>query len=48
MVHDPYETPAHKTFECLDCSRRFEAVRQPMICPDCGGDLRDLSVPSEQ
>jgi Zn finger protein HypA/HybF involved in hydrogenase expression len=48
MVHDPYETPSNRTFECLDCSRRFEATSQPMICPDCGGELRDISVPSEQ
>jgi Zn finger protein HypA/HybF involved in hydrogenase expression len=46
--HDPYDPPTTKTFECVDCGRRFEAERQPMLCPDCGGDLRDLSVPSEQ
>jgi rRNA maturation endonuclease Nob1 len=48
MTHDPYTPPGTRTYECLDCGRRFEAGHQPLTCDACGGDLRDLSVPSEQ
>ena len=48
MTHDPYTPPKTRTFECHDCGRRVDAEHQPVACADCGGDLRDISVPSEQ
>jgi Zn finger protein HypA/HybF involved in hydrogenase expression len=48
MRHDPHDPPETRTFECLDCGERVEADHQPMTCPACGGDLRDISVPREQ
>ncbi|WP_152040252.1 rubrerythrin-like domain-containing protein [Salinigranum salinum] len=48
MTHDPYTPPETRTFECLDCGRRTDAQHQPVTCSVCGGDLRDISVPSEQ
>jgi Zn finger protein HypA/HybF involved in hydrogenase expression len=48
MPHDPYDTPNVRTFECLDCGKRTDAETQPMRCPTCGGDVRDISVPRAQ
>ncbi|MFB6164885.1 MAG: rubrerythrin-like domain-containing protein [Haloarculaceae archaeon] len=48
MPHgDPYERSPPFVYECTDCNRRIEAATQPERCPDCGADVRDLSVPRE-
>ena len=48
MPHDPYDIPDVRTFECLDCGRRIDSETQPVRCAECGGDVRDISVPREQ
>jgi rRNA maturation endonuclease Nob1 len=41
---DPY-TPSDGEYECIGCGHRTagEAGR----CPDCGADLKNISVPRE-
>ena len=41
------ESPPY-IYECLDCGSRVEADRQPVACPECGGEMRNISKPSEQ
>jgi hypothetical protein len=36
-----------KIYECIDCNRRTEADHHPEVCPACGGELVDISVPRE-
>lgn len=36
-----------KTYECSDCSHRIEAEHQPVTCPECGGEMLDISVSRE-
>jgi len=34
------------TYECSACGARIEdATRQPVACPECGGEMRNISVP---
>jgi hypothetical protein len=40
---DPY-TPNEGEYECLSCGYR---VSERGRCPDCGGDLKNISVPRE-
>lgn len=47
MKNDPYHTGAVRTFECRDCSTRIEASHAPGECPECGGEVQDISVPRE-
>lgn len=47
MRPDPYHTGTVRVFECRDCSARMEAEHTPSACPECGGDLQDISVPRE-
>ncbi|MFC5970351.1 rubrerythrin-like domain-containing protein [Halomarina salina] len=35
-------------YECVDCGEREEADQQPVACSECGGEMRNLSRPSEQ
>jgi rubrerythrin len=32
------------TYERLDCGHRVEGTCHPVACPECGGDLQDISV----
>jgi predicted transcriptional regulator len=36
-----------RTFECIDCGHRLSADVRPEDCPECGGQLRNISVPRE-
>ena len=36
------------TYECTECGERLEAQSYPGTCPECGGELRNISKPSEQ
>lgn len=40
------ETP-RSTFECMDCGHRLEADHHPMECPDCEGEMLNISNPRE-
>lgn len=40
------ETPF--TYECVDCGHRIEADERPGECPECGGEMQNISVPREQ
>jgi len=45
---DPYEDPGEKrTYECADCGYRTQADHQPQKCPECAGDMLDISVTRE-
>lgn len=44
---DPHESGPPYTYECVDCGRRIEADHHPGDCPECSGDMQDLSVPRE-
>jgi hypothetical protein len=48
VTHDPYDPPETRTFECVDCGHRLDDDHQPIGCPECDGDLQDLSVPRPQ
>ncbi|MFC7212536.1 rubrerythrin-like domain-containing protein [Saliphagus sp. GCM10025334] len=41
------EEPARKTYECSNCGHRIQAEHQPGTCPECGGELTDISVSRE-
>ena len=45
---DPYEDDSPHTYECVDCEHRVEADSRPGDCPECGGEMRDISKPSER
>ncbi|WP_435064603.1 rubrerythrin-like domain-containing protein [Halobaculum sp. EA56] len=47
MRADPYQADTVRVFECRRCSTRVEAEHSVGKCPDCGGDLQDISVPRE-
>lgn len=34
-------------YECNECGNRVEAEHQPETCPECGGDMIDISVSRE-
>ena len=36
-----------KTYECDNCGHRVKAEHQPEVCPNCGGDMFDISVSRE-
>lgn len=44
---DPYERTPPYIYECADCDHRVEAEHQPGECPECGGEMKDISVPRE-
>jgi rubrerythrin len=44
---DPYEPDGPFTYECGECTHRVEAAHQPEECPECSGEMIDLSVPRE-
>ena len=41
---DPY-TSSGEVYECLGCGHRSEG--DSGRCPDCGNDLKNISVPRE-
>jgi len=49
MSHDSQSEVREPPFiyECVDCGKRLEADHQPVECPECGGEMRNISVPSE-
>ena len=41
------EAAEEKVYECNDCGYRMEAEHQPGECPQCGGDMIDISLSRE-
>ena len=35
------------TYECTECGERLQARSYPGTCQECGGELRNISMPSE-
>ncbi|SIR17585.1 hypothetical protein SAMN05421858_1698 [Haladaptatus litoreus] len=35
------------TYECEQCGNRVSALKHPGECPDCGGEMRNVSVSRE-
>ncbi|MGQ3330368.1 MULTISPECIES: DUF7129 domain-containing putative zinc-binding protein [Halorubrum] len=56
MTDDPYHPEPPFVYECADCESRFEAddisglepTDELVECPDCGGDLWNLTTPSRE
>ncbi|MFD1512113.1 rubrerythrin-like domain-containing protein [Halomarina rubra] len=50
MTHDSHSEVREPpyTYECMDCGERVEAEHQPVACRNCGGEMRNISVSSEQ
>lgn len=53
MTDEPYHPDCPFEYECIDCTARFEASdldteaeRDVVVCPACGGDVWNLTVPS--
>ena len=46
-IPDPYHPEPPYVYECTACAIRLRAEHQPAFCPDCGGQMADLSVPRE-
>ncbi|MBV0925526.1 rubrerythrin-like domain-containing protein [Halomicroarcula limicola] len=42
---DPAPRSEEQLFECLGCGTRVSRARSPPRCEDCGGEMRNLSVP---
>ncbi|WP_254535275.1 rubrerythrin-like domain-containing protein [Halomarina litorea] len=36
------------TYVCNDCGKRIEADNSPGKCPECGGELENISKPSNE
>ncbi|QKY17738.1 rubrerythrin-like domain-containing protein [Halorubrum sp. CBA1229] len=45
---EAYEYDSANTYECEVCGGRTRADRSPGDCPECGGDLRNISTSREQ
>lgn len=41
------EESALKIYECSECGHRIETDHQPVTCPECGGEMIDISVARE-
>ena len=41
------EHSALKVYECNECGHRVHAEHQPVTCPECGGEMIDISQPRE-
>lgn len=41
---DVTETEPPYTYECADCGERVEADTRPGECPECGGEMQNISV----
>jgi Zn finger protein HypA/HybF involved in hydrogenase expression len=48
VQQDPHETdePPHR-YECVDCGERVEAESHPVECPECGGEMQNISKAQE-
>ena len=48
VEHDPHGTgdPPY-TYECADCGERVEADSHPGECPECGGEMQNISKARE-
>jgi len=46
-VPDPYSPEPPYVYECAACATRLSADHHPEFCPDCGGQMTDISVPRE-
>lgn len=44
---DPYDPEPPFTYECVACGYRLKADSRPEACPECGGEMRDISVTRE-
>lgn len=45
---DPVDDEPPYLFECTECGNRTEADERPGACPECGGEMQNLSKPSER
>lgn len=56
MTQDPYHPEPPFEYECVDCSQRFgpddldhlAADDELIACPECGGDIWNLTTPSRE
>jgi Zn finger protein HypA/HybF involved in hydrogenase expression len=39
--------PESVTFECLDCGHRIDDPPEGRRCPECDGELQNISVPRD-
>lgn len=44
---DPYDPSEKTVYECWDCLNRVESKTATTACPECGGAVRNLTVPQE-
>lgn len=42
-----YEKSPLYTYECRECGHRTKADHQPMACPECEGEMLNISKPQE-
>lgn len=51
MVSDPYSPEPPFEYECIECEAHFEGDASEDDlgrCPECGGSLWNLSIPSHE
>lgn len=56
MTEDPYHPEPPFEYECIECGSRFEADDvaefepddELIACPECDGDLRNVTIPSRE
>lgn len=56
MTEDPYHSEPPFEYECFECQSRFEAADiagfdaedELVACPECGGELWNLTTPSHE
>lgn len=44
---DPHKTEPPHTYECMECSYRTKADKRPGKCPECGGQMQNISISRE-
>jgi hypothetical protein len=47
MTDSGEEETELNTYECTDCDYRTQADHKPGECPQCGGEMLDISVSRE-
>lgn len=47
---DPYDAEEDRPhiYECVNCGERLELEERPGDCPECGGEMRNISQSSER
>ena len=45
---DPHGEEPPYTYECMECGERVEAESRPGGCPECGGEMQNISHPRDQ